>query len=61
MQIAKEKHPSDSSLLTYGDAKNTPYLSQELSAMDMLGLSWIYLDNPELHLIKSERRCKIIG
>ena len=61
IQIAKEQQPSDFSQLKFDDAKNTSNFSQRISAIDMLGMSWIYLDNPELHLFEPERRCKIIG
>ncbi|MHA7734747.1 hypothetical protein [Nitrosopumilus sp. S6] len=57
MQITREQQPSDFSKLKFDDAKNASNLSQEISAMDMLGMSWVYFDNPELYLVKPERRC----
>ena len=61
MQIAKEQQPSNFTQLKFDDAKNASNFNQEISAIDMLGMSWVYLDNPELHLVLPERRCKIIG
>jgi len=44
IQIAKETTPDNLSVLKTGDAKNTPRCSLEISAIDMLGLSWIFKD-----------------
>lgn len=44
IQIVKETNPESLSVLKTGDAKNAPIFGQEISTIDMLGLSWILRD-----------------
>ncbi|WP_182126639.1 hypothetical protein [Nitrosopumilus sp. b2] len=51
IQIAKKTTDSLSVLKT-GDTKNAPSFSQEISTIDMLGLSWIFKDEDVLEDLK---------
>ena len=51
IQIAKETKDNLSVLKT-SDAKNAPSISQEISTIDMLGLSWIFKDEDILENLK---------
>jgi len=52
IQIAKETFSDNLSVLKTGDAKNTPRLSQEISTIDLIGLSWIFKDEDMLEELK---------
>lgn len=51
IQIAK-KTTDNLSVLKTSDAKNTPRFGQEISTIDMIGLSWIFKDEDILEEIK---------
>lgn len=61
MQIAKEKTPSILPTLKMDDAKNASLFSVENNATDMMGLSWVILDYPQLHLVQNKRGCNETG
>lgn len=61
MQIAKEKIHSRLPTLEMDDAKNTSSFSVENNATDMMGLSWIVLDYPQLYLVQHKGRCNETG
>lgn len=52
IQIAKETNPDSLSVLKTSDAKNAPSIRQEISTIDMLGLSWIFKDEDMFENLK---------
>jgi len=59
MQIVKDKSLNNSSAAKISDAKIAPVARLELKAVDMIGLSWIFLDYPDLVLKKQEEVFRI--
>ncbi|MCV0431373.1 hypothetical protein [Nitrosopumilus sp.] len=59
IQIAKESTSRAS--LKMNDAKNASLFRVENNAEDIMGLSWMILDYPTLHLAQPERRCTVTG
>ena len=57
IQIAKEKSPDSFSVSEY--VKSTPFSNNHITAYDVVGLSWVFLDDPVSYLAHSERRCNV--
>ena len=49
IQITKKKTSSNFFAAETGDAKNAPVSDKGFKAADMIGLSWIFTDDPRLH------------
>ena len=68
MQIAREKNQNDLAITpNIADTKNTPVFNSGSSALDMIGLGWIFTDNNyddddylTSCLANSKRRCNVI-